>query len=378
MSFDPARLPFESEAMLAGLRPWVKCESPTWEAAAVNRMMDLAARDLFLMDARVERIPGAQGFGDCIIARLPHPRRGEPGILILGHMDTVHPLGTLAALPFRREGDICYGPGLADMKAGNYLALEALRQLARAGIATPLSVTVMFTSDEEAGSPSTRALIEAEARRHAIVLVPEPARPDGSIVLGRHAITRYGLVVTGRPTHAGNTPERGVSAVREMAELLVRAEDLSTPEAVCSVGVMHGGQWSNCVPTICEAEALVVSQSPTALDRLEAGLFALRPAREAARLTVTPGPKRPEWKPSPRDLALFARAEEIARGLGFALSRIVSGGGSDGNFTGALGIPTLDGLGARGQMHHTLEEHIFVDSLAERGRLMAGLLASLC
>ncbi len=173
---DITALPFDADEMLAGLRPWVECESPTWDAAAVNRMMDLAAHDLAVMGARVERIPGRMGLGDSVRARFPHPeaRAEAPGILVLGHLDTVHPIGTLEALPFRREGDLCYGPGICDMKGGNYLALEAMRQLARAGIATKLPVTVLLTPDEEIGTPSARALIEAEAARARAVLVPEP------------------------------------------------------------------------------------------------------------------------------------------------------------------------------------------------------------
>src|SRR4051812_26053943 len=169
---NPKDLPFEADAMLAGLRPWVECESPTWDAAAVNRMMDMASRDLALMGARVERIPGRMGFGDCVRARFPHPREDRPGILVLGHMDTVHPVGTLAKLAFRQDGERCFGPAIYDMKGGNYLTLEAHRQLARASLSPSLPVTVLFTSDEEVGSPSTRDLIEAEARRHKFVLVP--------------------------------------------------------------------------------------------------------------------------------------------------------------------------------------------------------------
>ncbi|MFL5006015.1 MAG: M20/M25/M40 family metallo-hydrolase, partial [Microvirga sp.] len=171
---NPTNLPFDADAMLAGLRPWIECESPTYDAAAVNRMMDLAARDLALMGARIERIPGRMGFGDCVRARFPHPKEDEPGVLVMGHMDTVHPVGTLAALPFRRDGERCYGPAICDMKGGNYVALEAIRQLARAGIETPLPVTVLFTPDEEVGTPSTRDVVEAEAARHRFVLVPEP------------------------------------------------------------------------------------------------------------------------------------------------------------------------------------------------------------
>jgi glutamate carboxypeptidase len=178
-------LPFDARAMLAGLRGWVECESPTFDAAAVNRMMRLAAGELAQLGAEVETVAGRMGFGGCLRARFPHPRGDTPGILILGHMDTVLPLGTLARLPFREEGGRCYGPGILDMKGGNYLALEAMRQVLRAGIRTPLPVTLLFTSDEEVGSPSTRDLIEAEAARHRYVLIPEPARADGSVVTGR-------------------------------------------------------------------------------------------------------------------------------------------------------------------------------------------------
>ncbi len=173
---DPLKLPFDTQEILDGLRPWIECESPTWDAAAVNRMMDLAAYDLAGL-GQVERIPGRMGFGGSLRARLHHPDQGRvPGILISGHLDTVHPIGTLDVLPFGVEGDICYGPGIMDMKGGNYVCVEALRQLLKAGAQTPLPVTILFTPDEEVGTPSTRELIEAEARRNKYVLVPEPAR----------------------------------------------------------------------------------------------------------------------------------------------------------------------------------------------------------
>ena len=160
---NPANLPFDSEAMLQGLRSWVECESPTWDASAVERMLDLAAREMAIMGATIERIAGRQGFAGCVRARFPHPKQGEPGILIAGHLDTVHPVGTIEKLTWRREGNKCFGPGIFDMKGGNYLTLEAIRQLARAAFTTPLPITVLFTPDEEVGTPSTRDIIEAEA-----------------------------------------------------------------------------------------------------------------------------------------------------------------------------------------------------------------------
>jgi glutamate carboxypeptidase len=373
---DPIALPFDADAMLAGLRPWVECESPTWDAGAVGRMMDLASRDLQIMGATVERVPGRMGFGDCVRARFPHDHAG-PGILVIGHFDTVHPIGTLARLPWRREGVRCFGPGVYDMKGGNYLCLEALRQLARTGIATKLPVTILFTSDEEVGSPSTRDLIEAEASRARFVLVPEPGRADDGVVTGRYAIARFNLEATGRPSHAGARLGEGRSAIREMARQIVAIEDMTTEDCTFSVGVVHGGQWVNCVATTCTGEALSMAKRQEDLDRGVAAMLALRAQGNDLRFQVTRGVTRPVWEPDVGTMALYEHARGVARGLGFDMPHGSAGGGSDGNFTGAMGIPTLDGLGVLGGGGHTLEEHILVDSLARRGRLMAGLLATL-
>jgi glutamate carboxypeptidase len=374
---NPKELPFDIDAMIAGLEPWILCESPTWDAEAVNRMMALASRDLAMMGATIERIPGRMGFGDCVRARFPHPKRDEPGILILGHFDTVHPVGTLAHLPFRREGERCYGPGILDMKGGNFVALEALRQLRRAGIATRLPVTVLFTSDEEVGSPSTRDLIEAEGARHRYVLVPEPANRDGGVVSGRYAIARFNLEAVGRPSHAGATLSEGRSAIREMARRILEIEAMTTSDCTFSVGVLHGGQWVNCVPTTCRGEALSMAKRQEDLDRGVAAMLALSNHEGDVSFTVTRGVTRPVWEPDAGTMAVYERARTIAASLGRDLPHGSSGGGSDGNFTGAMGIPTLDGLGVAGRGYHTLDEHIEVESLLVRGQLMAGLLATL-
>ena len=379
---DPNLLPFDTSAMLAGLRPWVECESPTWDAAAVNRMMDLASRELAMLGAQIDRIPGRMGFGDCVRARLPHPDFGQPnsfqpGILVMGHMDTVHPIGTLAALPWRLEGGRCYGPGICDMKGGNYLALEAIRQLQRASIATRLPVTMLLTSDEEVGSPSTRDVIEAEAARHRYVLVPEPARPDGGVVTGRYAIARFNLTATGRPSHAGARLGEGRSAIREMARQIVAIEDMTTEDCTFSVGVVQGGQWVNCVATTCTGEALSMAKRQADLDQGVAAMLALRPTGNGVAFSVERGVTRPVWEPDSAGMALWGRASAIAQGLGFDIPAQSAGGGSDGNFTGAMGIPTLDGLGVAGDQMHTLEEHIHIESLPRRGKLLAGLLATL-
>ena len=368
-------LPFDAEAMLPGLRRWVECESPTFDAAAVSRMMDVAARDLARLGARIEAIPGRMGYGPCVRAAFPHPRAGaEPGILVMGHLDTVHPVGTLAALPWRREGDRLYGPGVYDMKGGNWIAMEAIRQLQRAGIAARRPVTVLLTSDEEVGSPSTRDLIEAEAARHAVVLVPEPARADGGVVTGRYAIARFNLRATGRPSHAGARLADGRSAIREMCRQVVAIEAMTTDAATYSVGVIRGGQWVNCVATHCDAESLSMAKRQADLDEAVERMRALRPPTDDVSLEVTRGVTRPVWEPDAAVMALYETARGIARSIGFDISSQSSGGGSDGNFTGAMGIPTLDGLGVQGAGGHTLEEHLLVGSLVPRAKLLAGLL----
>jgi glutamate carboxypeptidase len=377
LPMNPANLPFDSEAMLQGLRAWVECESPTWDADAVNRMLDLAARDMAIMGATIERIAGRQGFGGVVRARFPHPRQGEPGILIAGHMDTVHPVGTIEKLKWRREGDKCYGPGIFDMKGGNYLSLEAIRQLIRASFTTPLPITVLFTPDEEVGTPSTRDIIEAEAARNKYVLVPEPGRPDNGVVTGRYAIARFNLEATGRPSHAGATLSSGRSAIREMARQILAIDAMTTEDCTFSVGIVHGGQWVNCVATACTGEALSMAKRQADLDRGVERMLALSGNTNDVTFKVTRGVTRPVWEPDAGTMALYEKARGIAKALDAELPHASAGGGSDGNFTGAKGIPTLDGLGVRGANAHTLDEHIEVDSLAERGRLMAGLLATL-
>ena len=372
-----SRLPFDVPAMLAGLREWVECESPTFDAAAVGRMMALAARDLAAAGAAITTVPGRMGFGGCVRGAFPHPGGEAGGILVLGHLDTVHPVGVIGLNPWREENGRVYGPGVYDMKGGNYLALEAMRQLARAGIETPLPVTFLFTPDEEVGTPSTRDLIEEEAKRHRYVLVPEPGREGGGVVSGRYAIARFNLLATGRPSHAGSNPRGGRSAIKAMAGRILEIDAMSGDDCTFSVGVIHGGQWVNCVTTTCRAEALSMAKRQADLDDGVARMLALSGTHEGVAFEVTRGVTRPVWEPNAATLAMFDLAQGLARELGFALRHESSGGGSDGNFTGALGIPTLDGLGVTGGGVHTLEEYVDPASLAERGRLFAGLLANL-
>ncbi len=367
-------LPFTAEALLGSLRPWVEQESPTFDTAAVNAMMSLAMREMALGGARVERIPGRMGLGDCVRGRFGD---GDGGILVLAHLDTVHPVGTLASgLPFRVEGDRAFGPGIFDMKGGTVLTLQALAALRQAGIPTSRPVTVLLTSDEEIGSPSTRDLIEAEAARHDVVLVPEPGRADGGVVTGRYAIARFRLRATGRPSHAGATLSAGRSAVREMAKRLIAIEEMTTEACTYSVGVVHGGQWVNCVPTFCDAESLSMAKRQPDLDAAVEKMLALNDNSGDVGFAVTRGVTRPVWEPDGGTMDLYAQARAIAAELGIDLQHESAGGGSDGNFTGAMGIPTLDGLGVLGGLAHTLNEHVLIDALVPRARLMAGLLSS--
>jgi glutamate carboxypeptidase len=374
---DVTKLPFDTNKMLNGLKRWIECESPTHDAEAVNRMMDLAAYDL-AGHATIERIPGRMGFGGCLRARFPHPDFGKPGILIAGHMDTVHPVGTLDVLPFKRDGDYCYGPGIQDMKGGNFASVEAIRQLISAGMQTPLPITVLFTPDEEVGTPSTRELIEAEAARNKYVLVPEPCREDGGAVIGRYAIARFNLQTVGKPSHAGAKLKDGRSAIATMARKIGQVEALTSDDCTFSVGVINGGQWVNCVSSECNAQVLSMAKRQNDLDKGVEDILGLISDENGVEFHVNRGVTRPVWEPNqPGTMAMFDLARDIAKSLGFDLTASSAGGGSDGNFTGFLGIPTLDGLGVKGAGLHTLNEHIEIASLVERARLISGMLMRL-
>lgn len=376
-------LPFDVEAMVEGISEWAACESPTWDAGAVNGMHDLAVRDLALAEGRIERLPGRMGLGGCVRARFaPGAAEGTPGILILAHLDTVHPVGTLGRLPIRREGDRLYGPGVCDMKGGAWLAVEALRMITAAGLRTNLPVTVLLTPDEEIGTPSTRDIIEAEARLSRIVLVPEPGMPGetafGNVVNGRYPVSRFTVRTTGRPSHAGAHLSAGRSAIREMCHQVLQIENLSSEHCTYSVGVIGGGEWANCVATTCDARVLM-SGARTEEERQagSARLLALQSSSPDVALEIRPTVMRPLWTAGDGCRQLVAHARTICATLRHTTIAQSGFGGSDGNFTGAMGIPTLDGLGVLGDGVHTLEEHLLVSSLLPRVRLLAGLLLQL-
>jgi glutamate carboxypeptidase len=368
---------FDIEAMLAGLKPWIECESPSFDAASVNRMMTLASRDFAVAGAHIDRIPGQGGFGDCVRASFPHARRSEPGILVLCHLDTVHPIGTLKALPFERRGNRCYGPAIVDMKGGTFTALQAMRALQAEGTATNLPVTFLLTSDEEAGTTANRDLILAEAARQRHILLPERCPPHGGVVSGRSGIARFSLRVTGKPSHALARAADGASAIREMSRRIIEIDGMSGHAATYAVGVVKGGQWVNCVPILCEAESMVVAKTQADLDEAVARMLALSGTVNGARFAVTHTSTRPLWNPNEPSRALHEQIRAIAASIGQNIPVDIGGGGSDGNITGAAGFATIDALGLRGDGNHTLEEYIEIDSLPERGALMAALFRDL-
>ncbi len=365
---------YDLEAMVAGLSRWVSIESPTSDAAAVNRMVDAVAGEVAGESIAVERIAGRDGLGDTLVLRAGAQRSG--GTLVLSHVDTVHPVGTLAKeLPLRRDGDRLYGPGVYDMKGGAYLALAAFRRVAAAKAPGPL--VFVFTPDEEIGSPTTRGLIEDLARGAQRVLVTEPARDGGRVVTARKGVGRFDVAIEGRPAHSGARHADGRSAICEAARqiLIVEAMTDYTRGVTTTVGVVAGGTAANVVPQHASFSVDLRVATVTDGEELAAQILSLSPIDPDVRVTVKGGMNRPPYEKTPAVAALYDEACSIARKIGFELQDVpLTGGGSDGNFTAALGIPTLDGLGIDGDGAHTHWEHGFVSSLVPRARLMEGLL----
>lgn len=368
-----------SEAVLDRIRRWVEIESPTDDTDGVNRMADEAASQLTSAGAAIERLPGRDGLGDLLIGRIPGELEG-PGILVLGHLDTVHPVGTISEqLPWRRDGDRVYGPGIYDMKGGNALAVHALAVLAEAQRRPRLPVTVMFVPDEEIGSPTSRPVIETEAVAHKYVLVPEPSGEGGKFTTARYGIARYLVRTRGRPAHAGANHQLGRSAIREMAHQILAIESMTDygRGITLNVGNIRGGTHENVVPISCEAKILALVPDQAAETEVRERLLALKSVDPDVALEVVPGLFRPPFEMSAEITRLYEHARGLAQEIGFDPKHRAAGGGSDGNFTGALGVPTLDGIGVVGDGHHTFEEHILASKLEERARLWLRLLETL-
>jgi glutamate carboxypeptidase len=369
---------FDLDEMVTDLAGWLEIESPTYHPAGVNRMMDLACETLAPMRGRIERRSGRDGFGDLVTISVPG-QEAKPGILVLAHLDTVHPVGSTAAdLAVRQDGDRLYGPGAFDMKGGAYLVCTALLKLAALGERAPLPITVMFVPDEEVGSPTSREEIEHAGRQHRYVLVAEPADPH-KLVTGRWAIQRFTMRTRGRPAHAGVPGSASCSAISEMAIQILRVEALEEPErkVTLRVGKVHAGMFVNVVSPLCEAEVLTVAPDAASVERVRDGMLGLTSTHPEITLEVEPGPIRPLFEPGEPTLALYTRARAIARSVGFDPGHHSVGGGSDANFTGALGIATLDGLGVCGGGFHTRSEFASIASLIPRARLLSGLFRSL-
>jgi glutamate carboxypeptidase len=370
---------FSADALLAELLDWVRIESPTYDPATVNRMEEFIAQRIGALGFSIERLPGRDGYGDILRCRRPG-RSDGPGILLIAHADSVHPVGTLASkLPIRREGDKCFGPAIYDMKGGTVIALAALKAVIDANRLN-LPVTIIINPDEEIGSPTSREAIEAEAKRHKYVLIPEPAKGErGEVTTGRHAFQRFFLITHGRPAHSGWTNKDGRSAVRVMAQLVEELESRSDFDLgpTYAVSVFHGGQWVNCVPMTCTAQALCVARDMATFTEVGRVMDALVGVRSDVRIEIERGPVRPLWTAHAATMGLYERARRIAGEIGFDLPHGQHGGGSDGNFTGAMGVATLDGLGLMGGGAHTHEEHILVSSLVPRATLIARLIAEL-
>lgn len=361
------------DAYLGTLRTLVELESPSLDVAAGNRLVDHLAGVLRDDGWAVERLD-AEGAGDIVRARLPGHDPAD-ATLLLTHYDTVWPLGTLAEMPWRREGDRVAGPGVLDMKAGLAGAVHAVRA-ARSRGALRGPVTLLVTSDEETGSHASRAVIEAEARRHARVLVLEPGRDDGALKVGRKGVGDVRVQLHGVSAHAGLNPQDGASALRELAQLLLFAEDLADPEAgtTVHVTVASGGSASNVVSESASARIDVRVARTDEGARVLGALQAYRPHDARVELRVSGELNRPPMEATPANRALLADAREHGTGLGLELGEAVVGGASDGNFTSALGVATLDGLGAVGGGAHARHEHLRLRETLERVALVASLL----
>jgi glutamate carboxypeptidase len=357
------------------IRTLVSIESPTDDKAAVDRCGAVLGERLIAMGSRVTRVP-QQAAGDHLVARVGS---GSRQVLILGHFDTVWPIGQLAKMPLREEQGRLHGPGTLDMKAGIGLGMLATKALFALAPPDGVTVTMVWSTDEETGSDTSRALIESEARQSEAVLVLEPAMGNGAVKTARKGIGQYDLTVHGVSAHAGVDPRKGVNAIRELALQILAMDairDLDRGISV-NVGVVSGGSRSNVVPDFATAAVDVRSETMADAAEIDRAMRALTAQTPGARLEVTGGFNRPPMERS----AGVARLYDIARGcaaeIGVTLLEGATGGGSDGNFTAALGIPTLDGLGATGDGAHALHEHVVVDELPVRAAILAGLLERL-
>ena len=350
----------------------VGLESPTTDKAAVDRCGAALAARLQAIGGRVTRLPRPNR-GDHLLAEFGC---GTSQILMLGHFDTVWPVGQLDRMPLTRDAGRLHGPGVFDMKAGIAIAMLATRALLETGTPLHHRIVMLWTTDEETGSESSRAAIEDEARRSTAVLVLEPSLPGGAVKTSRKGCGTYQLTVRGVAAHAGIEPQKGASAVQELAHQILRVNALQDLARGISVNVVQasGGLRSNVIPDQARATVDVRVPTAAAAAEIESAFRALRPVDARTSVEVSGSIDRPPLERTDLVLRLYKQAQGVARELGQALAEGGTGGGSDGNFTAALGVPTLDGLGAIGDGAHALHEHVDIETLTDRAALVAGLI----
>jgi len=375
-----AELKPRQDEMVRLLEGFVKCESPSNDKPAVDAMSELVAREWRNRGATVKILRQSQRGNHVRVEVWSGEGRPDGQILVLGHLDTVYSLGTLAKMPFRVSAGRAWGPGTFDMKGGLVLALFAFDALKAAGIEPRKRFVFLWTSDEEIGSTSSRPIIEKEARQSDAVLVLEPSfGAEGRLKTSRKGVGHAELIVTGRAAHAGINPQDGVNAVHELALQIARLMKMNDARRGITVQatVVSGGTVSNVVPDQARAEIDVRLARLGDARGIERKLRALRPILKGARVEVRGGINRPPLERTAAVAALFRHAQSLSAEMGLKLGEGSTGGGSDGNFTGAIGVPTLDGLGAIGDGAHTPHEHVVIKKLPERAALIAALLATL-
>jgi glutamate carboxypeptidase len=365
----------QRESLTQTIERLARLESPSTDKTAVDRCGDTIADLLASMGGAVRRLR-QDARGDHLRAEW---RGGDRQVLLLGHFDTVWDVGQLERMPVRRAEGRLYGPGVFDMKAGIGVAMLAVRALHASGADSLPAIVMLWTADEEIGSATSRLAIEEEARRSAAVLVLEPSLPGGGAKTSRKGVGQFELTVHGVAAHAGVDPGKGASAIYELARQILAIEALQDlPHGISvNVGVVAGGSRPNVVAD--RAAATIDVRVPTLADaaRVDTALRGLRPQIPGTRLDVTGGVDRPPFERSPGVVRLYEQARDAAAALGHELAEGGTGGGSDGNFTGALGVPTLDGLGPMGDGAHALHEHVVEADLAWRAALLAVLLTRL-
>ncbi|MEK6320736.1 MAG: M20 family metallopeptidase [Acidobacteriota bacterium] len=367
--------------MLEFTRWLVEQESMSREADATRSIAENLGDSLSTGGAAVDLL-NDPAYGSTLRARFDCAGDGSQNdkqLLVVGHLDTVWPIGTLAARPFRVEGDRAFGPGIFDMKSGVMLAVFAMRAIKELGLATRRYVTLLMTCDEETGSHFSREVIEEEARRTHAALVLEPPIPGGTIKTGRKGVGEFELIIRGRPAHAGNDPRAGISAITELAHQILAINKLNDYErgTTLNVGVARGGVLSNVIAA--EAHAFIDMRFQTVAEgeRITEAMFRLQPVIDDARIEVRGGINRPPLVRTPETAVLFEHARRLASEIGYDLKEGSVGGGSDGNFIAALGVPVLDGLGVDGAGAHAEHEHIIISDIPRRASLLTRLIETI-